>query len=1813
MKARQHIDDLQDSLLELDAAVSNARSIIDKLAAAIDVSRHDVDDAVEATIRQSRSLRALIAQVSQVVGVDVVSRTTRDELVLSIHALQDLLRERGTHRARLHSLASELETGNIVARQAARRARLQTLRAAALSEVRASFDNECAVMPWPSDPAASWVSWILALEEPDAGRVHAVLARLLPALLDWVTTLHVDEWKEVAGTADAVAQSVIALAASVSTEIEFASQATQSEGERSSSERQATSALRLGDSATSDEARRGDAGGFNAPMVSENAIDMALVVPATPVEATTNATDDVPRMPPHSVTAWQSEAEEPTGAEGEQKPRLVAEIGVSIPQTPGEGDSRQRAVALPMLELRDEITTFAQYRFHYWRDPLGQISEAPWCDPTFMPGLASIAEQAIAQRRWSHLYLHASAAANLGVSTVPRPSDVESLVSLLARPASPASGVDPNRAVRLFDDDSYPADSASLRLAVFLEGWRPCDGRAIDVEAAAHLVATAGFRSPAVRGLLDSCFRVLAEGGDPGEMLRRLHAQGASEPEQDLAVLAAAAQKKLHELHRRLWSAAGGGIQTTHSREAWQRFMEASQDPFEALAGARASAAVLDLNSIEQIRQQYERIATKGGVKYGDRSRMDRAAGHLIEAAREVILTRRRLATDMQRHTPRSQNSGLLEAAWQSFRKPPTEPSDREVYAGIMVALVELQAASESLALTLGYDDLVGLPALVEAMPLVSGGGANDVQSVQVADVVTASAMLIAGNTISLPLSVSNGTVSQRLRDLDRSDLLIHLHPISDRDARESVNALTRMQLDAHRSIDEAHVVAQRLEEGAHAVAISIRKAVEEARSLLKRPPHDVRPDRVADWINRVAAVGVQAAEQVVSSLRARIPLDAGSAALVSAALSEGRFVDAIALINGVAPAISTALRATLWRAEAETRYPVPLQALSNANSQSSELRRSWSRGLRMDARDEEIRKQFAALVFDSLTRLDKTPISERKAAESVVQSRLVRTWMARQGLNPSFLPQITQFIEVAIVLPPCLTTDDAFVRQTLAAVHRERPRIVVVLAPRLSRNARDAFRNEVRVRNAAGLAIIDDVDFVRILNPGGQQTEPLIALLEMVLEQQPRWSNVSPFEAREGQHTKAEMYVGRQEEAADLATKATYSRLFSGRRLGKSALLKHVSDAHRTRRLPSKNALRVVYVGIVGEVDERKVVDRIEQELKAQIEHKVEPVSESPAERLRELLRPFIADNSKESLLVFLDEADMFVEAQIGAYETRREDSLSWRMRTNLESKRDAMDLPRVRFVFAGYRATQRREGAWANWGDVLRLRPLSPEEGGRLIAGPLARLGIDATREASNIAFRCGYQPAVILRFGQLLLEYVDEVTSRSARDRAIVTAAHVAHVFQNSGLQQEIRTVVWNNFQGNPFGRIVFAALLLELARVPPGAELEDAPRRVWERLQRIAPDFLEGNSAKGSPLDRVARELRTFVDRSMLVDVSGERSSASYALLFPHHLPVLLQEDLEVLVRQEVEAFGKNAMDEVESVRSILPETAIDGLVVALSEGGELGVRAAVAASQWPSLLSYRAADLVERLQLEVSGPDARGHHDVSPRLAIDVLADRVRFGGRVPLFVGGVDLLRWARSRGPEVDVATVRRLQPKQIQWWFERVRGITFDGLNPIARFFELTGGVPFLLDLLNRQFAGALDGSTATESVVLSAIDGFRENIRPHASALRDGADRVRLEKRELELLMMYSIACRDWGEEWRSAMSEWDSLCDVQSDAVRSLHPLGAGDIGSLEVLVSCGLLPTDPFVRGVRESDRICTLSPADPVHRIADAVASWLSL
>ena len=252
----------------------------------------------------------------------------------------------------------------------------------------------------------------------------------------------------------------------------------------------------------------------------------------------------------------------------------------------------------------------------------------------------------------------------------------------------------------------------------------------------------------------------------------------------------------------------------------------------------------------------------------------------------------------------------------------------------------------------------------------------------------------------------------------------------------------------------------------------------------------------------------------------------------------------------------------------------------------------------------------------------------------------------------------------------------------------------------------------------------------------------------------------VNPFNTTQGAFRR-EMYVGRDNYIKSLLHENKYASIYSGRRLGKTVLMRSVEDRatdqllKKVPLLSSGNSLFVLYKSLAGIYQEEVIVDEIltalkdlQQACQDKAQKFVLPTLEwtegcDPLKYFRDYMTTLLEINDKSSFLILLDEADRFFEDQLQKHET----SLSWTMR-DLEEKRDSSQLKRLRFVVCGYRETYRLEGAWGHWGDVLELKPLSPKDAVTLICGPLANMGWDVQKVAVDIAC-CGYQPALILKF--------------------------------------------------------------------------------------------------------------------------------------------------------------------------------------------------------------------------------------------------------------------------------------------------------------------------------------------------------------------------------------------------------------------------------------------------------------------------------
>ncbi len=143
-----------------------------------------------------------------------------------------------------------------------------------------------------------------------------------------------------------------------------------------------------------------------------------------------------------------------------------------------------------------------------------------------------------------------------------------------------------------------------------------------------------------------------------------------------------------------------------------------------------------------------------------------------------------------------------------------------------------------------------------------------------------------------------------------------------------------------------------------------------------------------------------------------------------------------------------------------------------------------------------------------------------------------------------------------------------------------------MILAPGVKPTVRERALKAFRQQGATA-ALVDDIDLCRLVYPAQDQRPNQI----LALPSSSSSSSASPSRrstaATTGRTCSLEMSVGRRDEARELAQSNRAQRLFSGRKLGKSALLKFVQGTEDGKTLPSGNTLRVVYVSAAGKHSE--------------------------------------------------------------------------------------------------------------------------------------------------------------------------------------------------------------------------------------------------------------------------------------------------------------------------------------------------------------------------------------------------------------------------------------------------------------------------------------------------------------------------------------------------------------------------------------------------------------------------------------------------
>jgi len=980
-------------------------------------------------------------------------------------------------------------------------------------------------------------------------------------------------------------------------------------------------------------------------------------------------------------------------------------------------------------------------------------------------------------------------------------------MELVSAPLSPHSGLDPRRGHRLDAayEESTLEESPRWRLAVFLESIRPSEGElALNAESAAELVNLAGFRDGGVKRVVQGLL-ILAGRGEtrPLECLRAdLNADAGHKPEvyrYQLEVNRAEFGKAYQA-----YESGGDRLKLTHCRAAWRLFMRENRAFFKSLFPAsKEGRSRLDplgiAAEVERLRERYPVIAEDGRVFHEELNRFNRLAEEVLSKASEIGETAA-LAEDKPRH--RAGLDEALLAAARSLREgeEPNEPVEALASRLLVRLLEESPVPGSAGPLRLSVGVLLDHPDLLPLIPVTAARGVtarshreDDLCGAEMlSDPVAAAAILLDGR----PWPSDGEPTVQMLEEVMRSLPEWHVRLTGLLTAAQVASA--RRALDDRR--DRALGILGRLNESWHGLealasrwTIPIGRVVEAGRQAVDDPAIGEVGLLIA-WLEAADREAAARLEAEVAHYRGRAGTSGAPDAILRS-LDEKRYDEALRHLGegDPGPIVGRRRRETAYRREAKARFPRPDSALKDVKGEAEPgLRGLWTSGKNPTLLRNDFLRFLWSTKKGSRSRDALTGIARYESNECRLPTQAIRDRIADLGRNPCYLPQLASFSDLILLSPSGTIHAPEMVRKTGDSVARPRENVLcVVLAPGITDRERAAMLDEFRRRRGVVASVLDDLDFCRLLNPGGEPPDPLLGFFEIVLEQQ-RCEALSPFAAQQGRPVAREMFVGRQEVANELSQTASYSRLFSGRKLGKTSLLKYVQqtwDKNTERKLPSGNTLRVLMLPSVGP-DAREVVDQIRQQMADpdQLDYRPLPAGPdiAPADELVAMMDEFVRDRPDESLLVIIDEADTLIEEELEHFATKRERGLSFRMSRDIEGRHtDSAGLPRVRFLFSGYRVTNTSDGVWGNWGDTLRLSPLEPEDADELAAGPLARMGIDLGPLARVVSWRCGYQPAVLLKFGSELLAYLDTKTSPSSRDYIAVTPDDISQVVAVHGL--------------------------------------------------------------------------------------------------------------------------------------------------------------------------------------------------------------------------------------------------------------------------------------------------------------------------------------------------------------------------------------------------------------------------------------------
>ena len=280
-------------------------------------------------------------------------------------------------------------------------------------------------------------------------------------------------------------------------------------------------------------------------------------------------------------------------------------------------------------------------------------------------------------------------------------------------------------------------------------------------------------------------------------------------------------------------------------------------------------------------------------------------------------------------------------------------------------------------------------------------------------------------------------------------------------------------------------------------------------------------------------------------------------------------------------------------------------------------------------------------------------------------------------------------------------------------------------------------------------------------------------------------FTGASPYADTPGD-TAPEMFYGRLEELEAVIDLQGPSIFYGGRQLGKSALLRMAQ--RRFDDAPDNRAVLASIFTVGADANPEKLWRDLWPKLaEVGVVQEVRPTGDL-AELTHDAIVAWIKADEHRSLLVMLDEADAFLEADA---EDNRFTHVDWWRKIRDDSDR------RVKVVFAGLHRTARFDSLsnqpLGHLLNAVLVGPLGPQPAHNLLVRPLAALGYrfeDPIATPARVLAQANNMPALLQLFGAALVSHLSSRAAPVDQPWSLITDEDVDAVFANADLSERFR---------------------------------------------------------------------------------------------------------------------------------------------------------------------------------------------------------------------------------------------------------------------------------------------------------------------------------------------------------------------------------------------------------------------------------------